>query len=305
MKDLFLKNKLLLFAVVMFLIAVISFFTRPSSQMGEPPLPAPFSPFKNSVAGIGTIEPSSENINLGTSLPGIVTKIYVTVGQNVRKDDSLFTIDDRDTKAQLELAQAKLKSAQAAYTDKQNQLALYEGVSDKRAISKDDLTRRRDAAQIASAEVQEAQANVKVLQTTLDRLTVKSPIDGTILKVNVRQGEYAQGGGSKALMTVGKIDPMHVRVEIDETDAARINPNSKAVGLMRGNPNKEIPLVFVRFEPLLIPKSSLANTGNEVIDTRILQIIYAFDNKNLGAYAGQQMDVFIQAEPLKKNKTKG
>jgi len=68
----------------------------------------------------------------------------------------------------------------------------------------------------------------------LDKTVVKAPMDGAILKVNVRLGEYAQAGVlSDPLMTMGSVDPLHVRVDIDETETWRIRPGHAALASAR------------------------------------------------------------------------
>ena len=89
---------------------------------------------------------------------------------------------------------------------------------------------------------------------------------------------------------------MNVRVEIDETDAQRFKISGAAVGSLRNQENKSTELTFVRIEPLLAAKKSLTGDGNERVDTRVLEIIYSFDNAKIHAYPGQQMDVFIGTE---------
>jgi HlyD family secretion protein len=51
----------------------------------------------------------------------------------------------------------------------------------------------------------------------------------------------------------------------------------------------------------VIPKRSLTGDSSERVDTRVLQVLYAFrpgeGEKRLPVYAGQQVDVFIEAAP--------
>jgi HlyD family secretion protein len=62
---------------------------------------APSSPYRAFVAGAGLVEANTENLALGMEIPGVVSKVYVTKGSQVRKGDPLFTIDDRATRALL------------------------------------------------------------------------------------------------------------------------------------------------------------------------------------------------------------
>ena len=87
---------------------------------------------------------------------------------------------------------------------------------------------------------------------------------------------------------------------MDESDASRIRENTPAVAYIKGRRDVQIPLRFVRIEPYIIPKKSLTGESSERVDTRVLQIIYSFDQpeakagEKIGIYVGQQMDVFIE-----------
>jgi len=117
-----------------------------------------------------------------------------------------------------------------------------------------------------------------------------------ILKVNVRVGEYAQAGVlANPLMTMGSADPLHIGVDIDEADSWRVQPDGPAIARLRGNPAITMALAFVRFEPYVLPKRSLSGDNAERVDTRVLQVIYAFAPKDFPAFVGQQVDVFIKA----------
>ena len=148
----------------------------------------------------------------------------------------------------------------------------------------------------AEAKLEQAKAALEGARVDLDKTAVRAPIDGAILKVNIRLGEYAQPGVlADPLMTMGSIDPLHVRVDIDEADAWRVRPDSPAVARLRGNPAISAPLSFVRFEPYVLPKRSLTGDATERVDTRVLQAIYAFAPSDFAAFVGQQVDVFIKA----------
>jgi multidrug resistance efflux pump len=148
----------------------------------------------------------------------------------------------------------------------------------------------------AEAKLGQAKAVLTQARVDLDKTAVKAPIDGAILKVNVRLGEYAQAGVlSDPLMTMGSVNPLHVRVDIDETETWRIRPGHSALARLRGNPGISVPLSFVRFEPYVLPKRSLTGDTTERVDTRVLQAIYAFAPNQFPAFVGQQVDVFIAA----------
>ena len=147
---------------------------------------------------------------------------------------------------------------------------------------------------IAKAAIAQAEAQVEQIQTDIDRCLVRATVDGVLLQVNVRPGEYVGAPPSQALVVLGAIDKtVHVRVDVDEHDIPRFKAGAPARASLRGAPEKSYPLTFVRVEPYVIPKKSLTGDNTERVDTRVLQVIYALDVTGKPVYVGQQMDVFI------------
>lgn len=268
------------------------------------------SPFPSFIAGAGLVEAKSQNIAIGTALSGIVQQVMVKVGDKVAAGTPLFRLDEREALAELAVrkadwarAKAAVGEAEASVVDTKTLLALVEAVTDRRAISTEELDRRRNAHQIAKARLDSARAQVlqadaalTAAQTTLDRLVVRAPVDGMVLQVNVRPGEFAQASlNPTPLMVLGNLDQLHIRVDIDENDAWRFRKDGKAVAYLRGNRQFKTDLSLVWVEPYVIPKKSLTGDSTERVDTRVLQALYSFDRASLPAYVGQQMDVFIEA----------
>ncbi len=146
---------------------------------------------------------------------------------------------------------------------------------------------------VAKAEVERMKALVDQTQVELDRLQVKSPIDGTILKVDVRPGEFVGAPPGQPLIVLGDIDVLHVRVDVDEQDLPRFRVGLPGLGYIRGDAKQPLHLEFVRVEPYAQPKKSLTGSGTERVDTRVLQVIYAIQSCEQKIYVGQQMDVYL------------
>lgn len=309
------------------------------------------SPFATYVAGSGLIEAATENIAVGTNVPGVVTQVFVKVGDRVKAGDRLFQIDDRDLRAEvgvreaallaaraeaqrlenqprpeeIPVAEAKVAEAQASLDHAKLVLAKWQRVENPNSISpvelreaklkvqiNDALVRQAQAdlallkagawgpdKQIAAAKVASAEAQVAAARTDLERLLVRASVDGTVLQVKTRAGEYAQTGPAQdPLMMLGRTDVLHIRVDVDENEASRIRAGADAIAYVRGNSSIQTPLRFVRIEPYIVPKRSLTGDTTERVDTRVLQVLYAFDPADLPVYVGQQMDVYISAHGI-------
>jgi HlyD family secretion protein len=306
------KYTLPLLAAAGFLFAAYTVVSSNKPIPVAPAVAAPASaPFKSFIAGSGIVEAKSRNIAIGTPLSEIVKTIAVKVGDKVKAGTPLFYLDDRNTRAELAVkiadlakARAGVNEANASLKDARSLSELAEAITDRRAISSEELLRRHNALLISAARldsakalVQQAEAALTATQTTLARLVVQAPVDGEVLQVNIRPGEFAQAGTlDTPLLVLGNMDQLHVRVDIDENDAWRFDKNSKAVAYLRGNRDFRTDLVPAYVEPYVVPKKSLTGDSTEQVDTRVLQALYSFDRNQLPVYVGQQMDVFIEAK---------
>ncbi len=86
-----------LLAVIGVAFALWTVVTSSQPIPAAPPVAQPSqAPFASFVAGAGIIEASTENIAMGTPVSGVVTEVFVTVGQAVTAGDPLFKLDDRN-----------------------------------------------------------------------------------------------------------------------------------------------------------------------------------------------------------------
>jgi len=272
----------------------------------RPPVPtvseAPKPPYGSSVAGSGIVEASTENISLGTQIPGIVSKIFVEIGSNVKAGDPLFSIDERPIQAELATRRAAVQVAEAQLADARYDLSLDERLAAQGLTNVAGLEKKRFTTQKAEAQLLQARAELSSVETELERLTVRAPVDGQVLQLKVHRGEFASAGptvlGQSPLIVLGSVTPLNVRVDVDENDAWRVRAGAAAVGYLRGNEKITTPLTFVRFEPFVVPKRSLTGDSTERVDTRVLQVVFSFTRGDLPIFVGQQMDVFIDAPVL-------
>lgn len=203
------------------------------------------------------------------------------------------------TLASVAEAQGGVAVAQGQVADAQSRIASATAAAQ---AARANIVEGQQAALAARAGAAQASAQARVVATDLDRLIVRAPISGQVLRLNVRLGEYASAGPlADPLVAMGAVDPLHVRVQIDEEDAGRVATGAPATASLRGDASKTIALTFVRFEPQAIAKTNL-NGGAERVDTRVIEAIYAFDRAGLPAFVGQQMDVFVKARPFAQTK---
>jgi multidrug efflux pump subunit AcrA (membrane-fusion protein) len=300
-----------IFGVVMAMWSTYSVVrTQPHRAATDPPSPPAVSDFRETVAAVGLVEASTENISIGTPLAGVVESVFVTAGQTVKTGQPLFELDTRQLRAELavreravEVARARTRVAEARVDDLQKQLEFAAQVKDKRAISAEELTHRRSAVDTATTELDEirseisaAESQVQSVRVDLERSVVRAPLAAEVLQVKVRVGEFAPAAATaNPLILLGRSKPLHVRVDVDESEAWRVRAGAEAMGHVRGNADLKASLQFVRFEPFVVPKRSLTGDSTERVDTRVLQVIYRVERDDMPLFVGQQLDVFIDA----------
>jgi RND family efflux transporter MFP subunit len=305
------KYFLPLFAIIGAITALLVVFW---SQKKEPTPPIPFqaskSPYEHAIYGAGIIEASSENLAIGTPFILPITKIFVVEGDSVHAKDPLIQLDIRSFLAQRETAASQLHAAEVNYQNYKVQFSFYERLTDKRAVSEQAYEQAFYAMKEAEAQVKVAEASLNQIEIDIERATIRAPVSGKILQVNAHIGEiYPTVSYNEtqpyvnletALILMGQTDPLQMRIDIDEEDSWRFSKGAKATGFVRGNASIHFPMEFVRIEPYIIPKTSFTGSNIERIDTRVLQVIYHFEKKDLPIYPGQLLDVYIQTNPWEK-----
>jgi HlyD family secretion protein len=186
-----LKYGLPVIAAFLLVFAVLSVLhSRPILESTSPPEAPPVATYPHTVAGAGIVEASSENISLSTPVSGLITHVYVKAGDHVQAGERLFSLDDRDLQAELQLrksslevaraqlhklihsprpeevpvAEAKVAEAAQALADAKVQQQLIESSADKRAFSKQELLRRPIATKVAEARLSQAKADLALLR---------------------------------------------------------------------------------------------------------------------------------------------
>lgn len=264
------------------------------------PMPRPISPpmqkpSAHVIAAAGIVEAWRENTSIGVPEAALVKEVFVKVWDKVEAGTPLLQLDDRELQAQLKTRQADVRIREVELAKVRRQHERTESLRANQGVSLDEADSRRDEFMVAQARLESALATVAQTKASIDRLTVRAPISGTILQINTRAGEYTTPNASSPPLLLGSIEEVQVRADVDEQVAPRVKEGSKAVGYLKGDTQHAIAMEFVRIEPFVAPKRNLTGSSSERVDTRVLQIIYKIPNELARRiYVGQQMDLFIE-----------
>lgn len=149
---------------------------------------------------------------------------------------------------------------------------------------------------LAQAELGRQEKDVAALRLLIERLTVRAPSAGTILRRDIEPGEFASTELNRAAMILGDLSTLFVRAQVDEEDIALVGAAPNAVARTRGAAPEDMQLELVRIEPYARPKTDLLGVNTERVDTRVVDVVFRVQRAPAGpVFPGQAVDVFIEA----------
>lgn len=132
---------------------------------------------------------SQQRIDIRPVIGGILKKICVREGAQVKKGQPLFVIDQAPYIAAVDAAKAQLATARATLSTAQLNLEGKEQLYAQQMVGEFDLQRARHAQEEAAAQLESAQAALATARTNLDYTTIISPVDGATSIIDFRVGE--------------------------------------------------------------------------------------------------------------------
>ncbi len=183
------------------------------------------------VKAIGVIKPMvGAEVRVGSSASGIVSRLFVRIGDRVEKGSLLAELDSRELLARRAAAEAavKLENTNLSYT--LSDLKRKQELNNAQLIARSELELAERAYAVAEQQYQQAQANLADLLTQLGYTRIIAPISGTVESVSTQEGEtVASSFATPTFVTLLDLSRLEVWAYVDETDIGRIRAGQKAV----------------------------------------------------------------------------
>lgn len=193
-------------------------------------IPVQRKTISTSILATGIVKPKvGAEVRVGSRVSGIVSKLYVKNGDEVRKGDLLAVLDDSELSARYRLEVANLSNAQTSLKYAKIEMDRAKSLVDKNftsAQSYDNLVKEYD---LAVARVASAQASVDYAATELGYAKIFSPISGVIGSVSTQEGETVMAAfTSPTFVTIIDLSRIEVWAYVDETDIGKVETGQKA-----------------------------------------------------------------------------
>ncbi len=155
------------------------------------------------------------SVDLQPRITGYLEAVHFTEGAIVEKGELLFTIDDREYRAAVAAQRADVERARTRLDLARQDLERSEKLVAARAVSVEELERRRAELRQAEADLQSARAALDTAELNLEFTRITAPIDGRVGEAMIKPGNLVTPASS-TLTTLVSIDPIHVVFEGDE-----------------------------------------------------------------------------------------
>ena len=246
------------------------------------------------VSATGKLAPVNE-VEVGSELSGTIETVLVDYNDRVKKGEVLARLNvaklsDQIAKSKAALASAEAKVLQTVATVKEaranlgrlRQVAKLSGgkVPAPAELEAAEATLERAIADETSARaaVEESRATLRSNETDLTKASIRSPVDGVVLKRSVDPGQtVAASLQAPVLFTLAEsLAQMELQVDVDEADVGQIQPDQDATFTVDAYPNRRYParIALVRFG---------AETVNNVVTYKT---ILKVDNDDLSLRPG-------------------
>lgn len=229
-------KKLLKILVVLLVLAAIAvgvkfFFFRDSaaSEVGVP-VSAPVTKLTLStvISATGTLEPVDQ-VEVGTQVSGDIAEIFVDFNSKVKKGQVIAELDKSKLQSTLNQAEIALHSAEIDYQYKANTYQRILALSQSNSASAVDLEQAEYNMNAAKYALERSQNDVAQAKLNLSYATIKSPIDGVVLKRAVDVGQtVAASMSTPTLFVIAKdLKQMKVMADVDEADIGSVKKGQK------------------------------------------------------------------------------
>ena len=231
---------------------------------------------EKTVVASGSISSVNE-VDVGAQVSGKITKLYVALGQDVKKGELIADIDSttqlnnlNTKKAALASYQAQLKAKETALSVAQSAYSRYAELYAKKAASLDDFNNAKNNFDAAQAEtnalkesIKQAEIEVSTAETNLGYTKITSPIDGTIISTPIAEGQTVNSvQTAPTIVKVADLSKMRVKPEISEGDITKVKAGQAVRFTILSDPNTHYESVISSVDPATTTKSDNSSSSS-------------------------------------------
>lgn len=264
-------------ALLLLAVAIGRALDRPAPV---PPAPV-VQPRIESVSALGRLEPAGDVRKLAAPMGSMggsprISSLSVQEGDRVKRGQILATFDNRPgLLADLAAINARIGTLDRSIAMQRREVSRYREASREGAASMVLLEEKQDELVTFEGQRRQALAEKRGIEVDLKDSQLRSPIDGTVLRVYARPGERP---GSDGILSVGASDRMEAIAEVYESDIGRIRLGQSASLISEnGGFSGKLKAEVLRISPQIRQRDVLSTDPTGDADARIVEVRLALD----------------------------
>jgi membrane fusion protein, multidrug efflux system len=160
------------------------------------------------IPAVGTVE-SIVTVQIRSQVTGQLSQIHFDEGQEVKKGDRLFTLDQRPFRVAIQQAEAVLARDTATYKNAQAQATRSQNLVDRGVIPREQYDTAQATVAALAATVEADKAAVETARVNLQYTEINAPVDGRTGVLNVHAGDLIRASDS-AMVVINQLSPIYV-----------------------------------------------------------------------------------------------
>lgn len=182
----------------------------------------------SSITATGTIEPITQ-VEVGTQVSGIISKIYVDYNSVVKKGQLLAELDKENLENALQSAQANMNTAKTEYDYQRKNYERYKALHEKGLVSDSEYEQTYYNYRKASNDYEVSKNSYEEAKTNLGYAMIYSTIDGVVLSKEVEEGQtVAAAMETPTLFIIAQdLKQMQVVADVDEADIGNVREGQR------------------------------------------------------------------------------
>ncbi|SHJ35556.1 membrane fusion protein, multidrug efflux system [Roseomonas rosea] len=173
------------------------------------------------VDALGTVVPL-ESVVVRTQLDGQLMEVNFREGQEVAEGDVLARVDDRNTRAALQQAEAKRAYDQAQLANARVDLQRYQSLARGAGVTQQQVDTQRAQVAMLEAQVRQDEAAIEQARTQLGFATIRSPLAGRVGIRQVDPGNIVRSSDTNGIVTVTQMAPIGVTFTLPQQELPRL-----------------------------------------------------------------------------------
>lgn len=209
----------------------------------------------------GQIEPLRV-VEVKSRVAGELRRITVETGDSIGQGELIAEIDPRDVRNAFEQSEADVEVARAEVSTAAAQRKRVESLAKAGVVSTQDLETAQLAETNARAQLLKAETNYRLAREKTGDVTIRSPINGTVIEKTVEQGQIiasASGNvsGGTTLVKLADLGTVRARALVDEVDIGRLRPGQPAAVTVEAYPGRTFRGTVTKIEPQAVVEQNV------------------------------------------------